>query len=207
MRYHYILPVRFWIPLLLILPSCTAFHGMFICPKRVQQSIAVHDTRAVVNRPKRRIYPSCDDDPVFRLFLSSEEGAMEESISTSTPSTRQTQSQLDPLFVAVTKMDPQTQRADTISIPIWGELILDRSLFVLLPIGLFALGGILLSIYIFINSSDTFMNAIVEASMKQSIPTSTSSMIENGNDCRGLCSSQTQDLEGLRIFMNRIGGK
>jgi hypothetical protein len=114
--------------------------------------------------------------------------------------------QLDPLFLAVTKMDPQTQNAERISLPIWGELILDRSLFVFLPIALFALGGIFLSFYVLINSSDTFVNAIIDTSMKQSIPTSSSSLPDS-DSCRGLCSSQAQDLEGLSSYMNRLGRK
>ena len=113
--------------------------------------------------------------------------------------------QLDPLFSAVTKMDLQTQSAERISVPIWGELILDRSLFVLLPIAVFALGGILLSFYVLVNSSDTFVTAIVDTAMKQSIPTSSS--LQESDSCRGLCSSQAQDLEGLRSYMNRLGGK
>ena len=113
--------------------------------------------------------------------------------------------QLDPLFLAVTKMDPQTQRAERMSVPMWGELVLDRSLFVFLPIAIFALGGILLSLYVLLNSSDTFVNAIIDAATKQSIPTSSS--FPDSDSCRGLCSSQSQDLEGLRSYMNRLGGK
>jgi hypothetical protein len=114
--------------------------------------------------------------------------------------------QLDPLFLAVTKMDPQTQNAERISVPIWGELILDRSLFLFLPIAMFALGGIVLSLYVLANSSDTFVDAIIETATKQSIPTSTSA-VPDSDSCRGLCSSQSQDLEGLRTYMNRLGGK
>jgi hypothetical protein len=112
---------------------------------------------------------------------------------------------LDPLFLAVTKMDPQTGRARSVEVPIWGELILDRSLFVLLPIFVFAVGGVLLSVYVLLNSGDTFVDAIVENSFQQSIPPSASSMNDEG--CRGLCSSQAQDLEGLRSFMQRLGGR
>ena len=129
--------------------------------------------------------------------------------SNSTPGTSSSRAasprQLDPLFLAVTKMDPQTQRAERMSVPIWGELVLDRSLFVFLPIAIFALGGILLSLYVLLNSSDTFVNAIIDAATKQSIPTSSS--FPDSDSCRGLCSSQSQDLEGLRSYMNRLGGK
>jgi hypothetical protein len=152
---------------------------------------------------------------VLRSSLSNNEGGdagdelkednMPASVVSSTPSLMTTP-QLDPLFLAVTKMDPQTQRAERITVPIWGELILDRSLFIFLPIAIFALGGIFLSFYVLVNSSDTFVNAIIDTATKQSIPTS-SSLLPDSDSCRGLCSSQSQDLEGLRLYMNRLGGK
>jgi hypothetical protein len=209
---------RYWILLLLIQPSCTAFYGLPIIPKHkhAYQSASTQQLTQLIIHSNEIDY-STNDKPAFRLCSSNQDqdGEKEDNLDLPLPSTgspssstpvpvpSRQQSQLDPLFVAVTKMDPQTQRASTIPIPVWGELILDRSLFALLPIALFAVGGILLSIYILINSSDTFVDAIAETSMKQSIPTSTF----DSNDCRGLCSSQSQDLEGLRMFMNRIGGK
>ena len=176
-----------------------------------------------VNKARQSLHRKCTNDhtligsaiALYSSLSNNEEGDVgdqlkedspEQPSATSVSRSSPRQLQLDPLLVAVTKMDPQTQQAERIPVPIWGELILDRSLFVFLPIAIFAMGGILLSLYVLVNSSDTFVNAIVDTATKQSIPTSSSSLPDI-NSCRGLCSSQSQDLEGLRSYMNRLGGK
>ena len=118
---------------------------------------------------------------------------------------------LDPLFVAVTRMDEVTVSAKTVSVPLWGELILDRSLFVLLPLVAFAVGGILLSLYVLLNSGDAMIDAVKDNAVWQSTTTdmSTSGGITgdssiNSNACRGLCRSQEQDLEGLKAYMSKL---
>jgi hypothetical protein len=112
-------------------------------------------------------------------------------------------SSLDPLFTAVTKMDAKTVTAKTISIPLWGDLILDQSLFVLLPITAFAVIGILTSIFILINSTDDFATAI------QDMRTAASAINvdDDGNEllCRGLCTNPN-NVEGLRQYMMGISG-
>lgn len=99
-------------------------------------------------------------------------------------------------------MDETTARADTVQVPLWGELILDKSLFVLLPLAAFAVGGILLSLYILLNSGDAFVDALAENAVLQS--TTPTPATTNADSCRGLCSSQEQDLEGLRSYMSRF---
>lgn len=124
--------------------------------------------------------------------------------STSRPATKT----LDPLFIAVTRSDDDVEdgvRAKkSISVPILGELILDKSLFILLPVSGFAVGGVLLSAYILFHSGDAMVDAIMDNAIQQS---STSSIVPTnpGDGCRGLCSSQQQDLEGLKAFMSGIG--
>lgn len=111
---------------------------------------------------------------------------------------------MDPLFAAVTRMDEATQAAaPSVRIPLWGDLILDRSLFLLVPLVGFAVGGILLSLYILVNSGDAVAEAVAENARQQSIPTTV--MNNNNNECRGLCSSQAKDLEGLRNYMSGFG--
>jgi hypothetical protein len=117
-----------------------------------------------------------------------------------TPSTTTSAPQLDPLFKAVTRMDEETANAKSIPVPLWGELILDRSLFVLLPVAAFGIGGFLLSIYVAMNSGDAFSNAFVDGDLARVVQESTP--VENA--CRGLCSSQEDDLEGLRNFMSKF---
>ena len=173
--------------------------------RRAVDSRQLH-RKSVQGSRSRSIHP-------IAVYASSSSGdAMEESASVdasegleqSQNPTPTPQRKLDPLFLAVTKMDPQMARAKSVTIPIWGELILDRSLFVLLPIAVFAIGGAILSFYVLINSGDAFVDAIVQNSL-QSVPTSSSTIDEAG--CRGLCSSQAQDLDGLRDYMQRLGGR
>jgi hypothetical protein len=173
-----------------------------------------HAKSVLLKAPRHKI---CNSIQSFKLYTTGYNDNMEENSSADasefmlkeTPQPPLTPPQqrptLDPLFLAVTKMDRQTARARSIEIPIWGELILDRSLFVLLPIFVFAVGGVLLSVFVLVNSGDTFVDAIAENSFQQGLAPSTSSMHEEG--CRGLCSSQAQDLEGLRTYMQRLGGR
>lgn len=105
---------------------------------------------------------------------------------------------MDPLLQSVTRMDEETMSADRMEIPIWGELIMDKSLFVLLPIAAFAVVGFALSIYVLVNSTDDFVGILKQQPMTPVAPV-------DPNVCRGLCSSQQQDLEGLRSFMNNFG--
>lgn len=119
----------------------------------------------------------------------------EASSSPPPPTTDQTPDEtfdrpLDPLVVALTKIDKQTAAADSVSIPVVGEFVLDKSLFVVLPIAAFGLIGILTSLYILLNSSDVSMEAI----NIQTAPESTAS-------CRGLCQA---DMTGLENFMKQL---
>ena len=102
---------------------------------------------------------------------------------------------LDPLVQSLTRMDADTARAKTVQLPLWGELILDRSLYFLLPVAAFAVIGFILSIYIAITSSDDW-----------AIPSEPliSSPVTQDKSCRGICSQPQQDLEDLRSFMNRF---
>jgi hypothetical protein len=104
-------------------------------------------------------------------------------------------------------MDEETARADSIQVPLWGELILDKSLFVLLPIAAFGIGGFLLSLYVLLNSGDAFVSAVQENAVLQSTPPGAVQAGGGDSGCRGLCSSQEQDLEGLKAYMSRFSPK
>jgi hypothetical protein len=109
---------------------------------------------------------------------------------------------LDPLVRAVTRSDgPASTTASSVSIPVLGSIELDRSLFLLVPLIGFAVGGILLSLYILVNSGD----AIVQSVAESTATTRAATTINSDAACRGLCSSQQQDLEGLRTYMNSLG--
>mmetsp|Transcript_25691 Transcript_25691/g.53513 ORF Transcript_25691/g.53513 Transcript_25691/m.53513 type:complete len:214 (-) Transcript_25691:2359-3000(-) len=111
----------------------------------------------------------------------------------------QTQKKLDPLLRSLTRSDdPNSANAPTMSVPLLGELVLDKSLFVLLPVAGFAVIGFFLSIYVALNSSDAFVVLEEAATQGKKDP------IEVVDGCRGICSTQEQDLEGLRQFMNSL---
>ena len=85
---------------------------------------------------------------------------------------------------------------------------MDRSLFVFLPLLGFGVGGILLSLYIVFNSGDALVDAMAENAVWQSSGggggESITTTVDSPAACRGLCSSQEQDLQGLREYMSRF---
>ena len=127
--------------------------------------------------------------------------------STSSPKKKKKElKDVDPLLWSVTRNnDPNYDaNAPTLSnIPILGSLVLDQSLFVVVPVALFSFLGIFTGIYVLITSSDEFAQAVSASLQELSIPPSTNTVVDP-NACRGLCSSQEQDLEGLRTFMEGL---
>lgn len=109
---------------------------------------------------------------------------------------------LDPLFVSLTKMDEETKNAPTMELPVWGELILDKSLIVLLPAAAFAVLGFVLSAYVALNVNDPTLLLVGEDGSSPP-PVRQEKVATDG--CRGLCSSQEQDLAGLEKFMKSLG--
>lgn len=108
---------------------------------------------------------------------------------------------LDPLVKSLTRMDEETANAPTMKIPLWGELVMDKSLFVLLPVATFAIVGFAFSVYVGLTSADEWVAAIPAESSRPV----TTEQVKNDNDgCRGLCSQQEKDLESLRNFMNKL---
>lgn len=122
--------------------------------------------------------------------------------SSALPGLTREQKRLDPLLVSLTRMDDETRNAPRTNIPVWGELILDKSLIVFLPVATFAIAGFFLSLYVASNAQDSFVDAWVDAARQQSM--STAAEVDAAGGCRGLCSNQEQDLEGLRAFMESL---
>ena len=139
-------------------------------------------------------------DDETSIFETPSLGNIPASLNEPSPSSKQQQSpKVDPLIASLTRMDEATQMAPTVQVPVWGELILDRSLFVLLPIALFAVGGLLLSIQVATHSVDAIVDATANSAASSSIP--------DPEACRGLCSDQEQSYYGLQTFMNKLAGK
>lgn len=115
------------------------------------------------------------------------------------------QKRLDPLMASLTRMDPETANGPTRNIPIFGEVPVDGSLVVLVPAAVIAFLGVILSIVVAVNSSDEIVNSLsnVVDDISQTASTKTN-MVYDESVCRGLCSSQSDDLEGLRKFMETL---
>lgn len=134
-----------------------------------------------------------------------EESVVVPSLSNSVippPSQPQPPKRLDPLVRSLTRMDVDTSNAPTKTIPLLGEVVLDRSLYLLMPAAGFAVIGFVASVYVALTSTDEWVipSESATASKEQVIQTKKA----NNDGCRGLCSQQDEDLEGLRTFMNQF---
>jgi hypothetical protein len=102
-------------------------------------------------------------------------------------------------------MDPATANAPTRKLPLFGEVPVDGSMTVLLPAAGIAALGFIFSIVVAFNSQDEFVRIIAQAGTDiADQATQKTNMVYDENVCRGLCSSQESDLEGLRNFMQSL---
>lgn len=161
-----------------------------------------------------------------KLYSSSEEGEAEakkveeEEETTPTPVTdglaqqsksftsepKQTQ-RLDPLVASLTRMDNEMVNTPTTKVPIIGEIPLDGSIVVLLPVALIAVIGFITSINIAFNSSDAIVQKLEEVNAVLSAPPVKQNVITDDSGCRGLCSNQDEQLDNMRNFMNSLSPK
>mmetsp|Transcript_602 Transcript_602/g.1098 ORF Transcript_602/g.1098 Transcript_602/m.1098 type:complete len:190 (-) Transcript_602:249-818(-) len=112
---------------------------------------------------------------------------------------------VDPLIASLTRIDDSTpQNVPTKSIPLFGEVPDDDNLKLLLPVAAISVLGFIFSIVVAFNSRD----AIGREFSRMEIPEMkyTPTVVEEGK-CRGICSSQAEDFEGLRNFMESISRK
>lgn len=77
---------------------------------------------------------------------------------------------------------------------------MDKSSILIVPAVLFGVLGLVFSIYVAINSQEAFTEALAQNPYLQS-----ASSAPVGEGCRGICSSQQDDLEQLRGFMSGLG--
>ena len=111
---------------------------------------------------------------------------------------------MDPLIASLTRDDSDSANVPTRQVPLFGEVPADGNLALLIPAATIAILGFLLSIFVAFNSRDAIVQSLssVELPKMEYTPT----VIEEGK-CRGLCSSQDEDLDGLRSFMESISKK
>lgn len=112
---------------------------------------------------------------------------------------------LDPLIASLTRIDePTPDNVPMVQAPLLGEIPADGNLALLVPAAAISILGFIFSIVVAVNSKDS----IVEEFSKVELPKMeyTPTVVEEGK-CRGLCSSQDEDLDGLRTYMQKISGK
>jgi hypothetical protein len=111
----------------------------------------------------------------------------------------------DPLIGLLTRIDePTPANVPTVQVPLFGEIPADGNLALLVPVAVISILGFIMSIVVAFNSRDAIVQELsnVELPKMEYTPT----VVEEGK-CRGLCSSQDEDLDGLRNFMESIAGK
>lgn len=115
------------------------------------------------------------------------------------------QQRLDPLVASLTRMDKDMMNTPTTKVPLLGEIPLDGSIVVLLPVALIAIVGFIMSINIAFNSKDELVQKLDEINAVLSTPPVKQSVVNEG--CRGLCSDQDEQLDNMRGFMNSLAPK
>lgn len=115
------------------------------------------------------------------------------------------QQRLDPLMASLTRMDPGTGDGPTKNVPFFGEVAVDGGLVVLIPAALIAILGGIMSVVVAVNSSDQLVAALsnVADDIAQTASEKTN-MVYDDSVCRGICSSQEEDLKGLATFMESL---
>jgi len=112
---------------------------------------------------------------------------------------------VDPLIGLLTRIDePTPANVSTVQVPLFGEIPADGNLALLAPAAAISILGFIFSIVVAFNARDSIARelSMVELPKMQYTPT----VVDEGK-CRGLCSSQDEDLDGLRNFMESISGK
>ncbi|KAI2494051.1 hypothetical protein MHU86_20494 [Fragilaria crotonensis] len=156
------------------------------------------------------VYPRSLSRVTTARFLADEQDQVpiEETPSESIPlpavSPPKPKRQLDGLMAAVTRTAPSDSNTPTTNLPFFGELPIDGSLLVLAPAAAIAVLGFVMSVVVAFNAKDTFVDQLTVLS--QEINTAALAKTNSASDgsCRGLCSSQDQQLEGMRIFMESL---
>lgn len=119
------------------------------------------------------------------------------------------QKRLDPLVASVTRMDPNTANSETKNVPFFGEVAVDGGLTVLVPAAVIAVVGFIMSIVVALNSSDTIVNNLTHLSddVNAAALAKTNVVPDVAGGCRGLCSSQDEQLESMRVVMQGFAKK
>jgi hypothetical protein len=112
---------------------------------------------------------------------------------------------IDPLMASLTR-NYSASATPTKKIPFFGEVPVDGSLGLLVPVSIIAVLGVVLSIVVGLQSQDLIASAFNQVSDDLvNSATNQANQVYDDDVCRGLCSSQETDLENLRSFMDGLG--
>mmetsp|Transcript_31113 Transcript_31113/g.51387 ORF Transcript_31113/g.51387 Transcript_31113/m.51387 type:complete len:183 (-) Transcript_31113:28-576(-) len=116
---------------------------------------------------------------------------------------------LDPLVASVTRVDPSAPGKKMVNVPLLGEIDVEGSLVVLIPAAVIAVVGFIMSFVVAFNARDTLVDQLTQIStgINEAALAKTNQVPVDPTGCRGLCSSQDQQLESMRSFMEGISKK
>eukprot|EP00547_Thalassionema_nitzschioides_P002998 CAMPEP_0194205088 /NCGR_PEP_ID=MMETSP0156-20130528/4428_1 /TAXON_ID=33649 /ORGANISM="Thalassionema nitzschioides, Strain L26-B" /LENGTH=171 /DNA_ID=CAMNT_0038931261 /DNA_START=160 /DNA_END=675 /DNA_ORIENTATION=- len=145
-----------------------------------------------------------EEEPV----ASSEASTIPQSLVSPAMSQPPPGKRLDPLLAALTRDDQSGSNSETKNVPFFGEVSVDGGLVVLLPAAFIAVVGVISSFVVAFQSRDAIVSSIMELSNGVSEASlSTTNQVPVDGTCRGLCSSQDEQLDAMRNFMQSISGK
>jgi len=178
------------------LVSVFAFHSpMDSCSLSCRQKIFAYKSSSP--RSLIQLSQSSDDYDPF----GEEEISQESYVPPPSQSQRQT---LDPLVASLTRVDETaSSNIPTRIVPLFGEVPADGNLALLVPAAIIGVLGVLLSIVVAFNARDAIVDELSQVIVDLPKMEYTETVVEEGV-CRGLCSSQEADLEGLRDFMQSL---
>jgi hypothetical protein len=182
---------------------------VMVCGFGISGKVAAFST---ISMPRSVTSTRCER---FSILYSTEEGSESSepeasspemvSPSVPTPPPPVPPKRMDPLMATLTRMDPATANAPTKNVPLFGEVPVDGGLTVLVPAAVIAVLGFIFSIVVAVNSQDELVRTFSQVTdgVSQQVAQQPNKAYDP-NVCRGLCSSQEQDLEGLRAVMESL---
>lgn len=121
------------------------------------------------------------------------------------PNNNSQEKEMDPLIASLTRIDEGTPtNVPTRQVPLFGEVPADGNLALLVPAAAIGILGFIFSIVVAFSSRDAIVKEFSQVELPKMEYTPTK-VVEG--ECRGLCSSQDEDLDGLRNFMEGISNR
>ena len=144
-------------------------------------------------------------------ILYSTEGDEENKVPTRTPQKSFTNEPkapetIDPLIQSLTRNDVDSTNSKKVKLPLLGEVPVDGSLLVLVPVAVIAIVGFIMSIQIGFQSKDAIVQQLDKINNVMSQPPVKKTVVPT-SECRGLCSNQDEQLDYIRGFMEGVSKK